>query len=51
MHMNSNKSRVHRNERETNVMKIIADKGYYGDQNLVIGGEDVEPVSSFATQK
>ena len=47
MHMVSNKSGLHLNARRTTVMKIIADKECYYDQNLVIGGEEAETISDF----
>ena len=47
VNMASKDSGLHLNSRKTKVMKIIADKECYDDQNLVIGGEEVETVSDF----
>ena len=46
VHMASNRPGLHLNTRNTKVTKIIADKECYDDQNLVIGGEEVETVSN-----
>ena len=47
VNMASKDSGLHLNARKTKVMKIIADKECYDDQNLVIGDEEVETVSDF----
>ena len=46
VHLASNKSGLHLNPRITKVMKMIADKEFYDDQNLLIGDEEVETVSN-----
>ena len=47
VHMASNRSGFHLNPRETKAMKMFANKECYDDQNLVIGGEEIETVINF----